>query len=93
VAFGGANWFALDDPGAPDCSVGWHEARVLGSLDGGLAQYEFYIDGLLSKTATSTVTDLFNWIVMGSGLISPPWMPGGSPANSKCVVLAPPTKS
>lgn len=71
VAFGGANWFALDDPGAPDRSIGWHEARVLGSLAGELAEYEFYIDGVLSKTATSTVNDPFNWVVMGSGLTSP----------------------
>ncbi len=70
VAFGGPNWFALDDPAAPDRSVGWHEARILGSLAGLTAQYQFYIDGILSKTVSSTVTDPFNWVVMGSGLTS-----------------------
>ncbi len=71
VAFGGPNWFPLDDPAAPDRSVGWHEARVLGSLVGSTAQYQFYIDDILSKTVSSTVTDPFNWVVMGSGLTSP----------------------
>lgn len=71
VAFGGPNWFKLDDLGAPRRSVGWHEARVIGSLiSPTTVQYQFYIDGILSKTVTSTVTNAFNWIVMGSGLSS-----------------------
>ncbi|MDW8309814.1 MAG: hypothetical protein RMK20_10620, partial [Verrucomicrobiales bacterium] len=71
VAFGSLNWFKLDDPLAPRRSVGWHEARVVGSLiSPTTAQYEFYIDGILSKTVTSTVTSPFNWIVMGSNLTS-----------------------
>jgi len=71
IAFGGPNWFKLDDPGAPTRTVGWHEARVVGSLlNPTTAQYQFFIDGILSKTATSTVTSPFNWIVMGSNLSS-----------------------
>lgn len=71
VAFGSVSWFALDAPTSPDRTVGWHEARITGSLVGGQAQYDFYIDGLLAGTRTSTVTDsTFDWIVMGSGLSS-----------------------
>ena len=42
----------------------------MGSLVGGSAQYDFYIDNILSGTGTSTVTSTFDWIVMGSGLSS-----------------------
>lgn len=70
VAFGSVSWFALDAATSPDRSVGWHEARITGSLVGGQAQYDFYIDDLLAGTRTSTVIADFDWIVMGSGLSS-----------------------
>lgn len=65
---GGPNYISLDS--GPDRSVGWHEARVVGDLGGGGAQYGFYIDGILGGTVTTTTTPTFDWIVLGSGLSS-----------------------
>lgn len=73
IAFGSLNWFVLDAPGAPDRSVGWHKAEVIGGVDPNdptKAQVSIYIDGILGKTVTGLTNVNFNWVVMGSGLTS-----------------------
>ncbi len=73
IAFGSLNWFVLDAPGAPDRSVGWHKAEVIGGVDPvdpSKAQVSIFIDGILGKTVTGLANVDFNWVVMGSGLSS-----------------------
>jgi hypothetical protein len=62
VAFGGLNWFTLDL--APDRSVGWHTAEIIGKADGTV---DFVIDGVVGANKT-VATQNFNLVAMGSGL-------------------------
>lgn len=62
-------WFALG--GAPDRSIGWHEARITGEADPlnpGRAIYKFYIDGVLGGSLANAAAPDYNWVVLGSGL-------------------------
>jgi hypothetical protein len=66
---GPGGWFALG--GAPDRSIGWHKADILGSWDEvnpGKVSYRFLIDDVLGGTISNAQDDLFNWVVLGSGL-------------------------
>ena len=64
VAGTSAGWFNLNASGAPSRSTGWHKFDIERLADG--TTYNFYVDGILSRTITG-VTD-FTWdsITIGS---------------------------
>ncbi|MBU0640539.1 MAG: hypothetical protein KKB50_16880 [Planctomycetes bacterium] len=79
VMGGGPNWIALDDPGAPGISAGWHTLTAAIKT----ATIDFYVDGILAKHNVSrTAGGNFNTGLLGSGLTS---TGGGAWYDDYCV--------
>jgi hypothetical protein len=64
----GSGYFKLDDAGAPDRSLGWHELKAIIST----TNVQFYVDGILSKTQSGLTLSTKNYdtLRLGSGLSS-----------------------
>lgn len=61
------SFFKLNDASAPLRSTGWHNLKVIFTH----AEFKFYVDNILSKTVTNTVTlRSYDVVRLGSGLTS-----------------------
>ncbi len=86
VAFGGPNWINLDLPGAPTRTPGWHK---FGIEVRGAGVINFYVDGILSGTATDTSPNALDDFILGSGLTSNPAAPQSSYYDDILVQVVP----
>lgn len=58
----GFGWFNLDAPGSPDRSTGWHRFDI----ERAGSDFNFYVDGLLSRTISGAPDFAWDSILIGS---------------------------
>lgn len=66
VTNGTTGWFNLDGAGSPNRTPGWHRFDVERLADG--VSYNFYVDGILSKSLTGAAVSDWDSVVLGPGL-------------------------